>query len=121
MGPFQLRVGNFPAHFHRLLCAQLRHHPTRVRCQLKSLGTSLSLSGDQSRARDYGHSCAAATPGVFHESQFFAGWLLSVIIPGMVFSFVAGLLPESDPTMVHPLAGVIQLVARRWRTSRPRS
>lgn len=41
---------------------------------------------------------------------FLAGWLLGIIIPVVVFTFVAGLLPESDPELAHPIAGVVQLV-----------
>ena len=59
---------------------------------------------------------------------FMLGWVVGIIIAVVVFTLLSAILPADDPSVTHPIIGVIQLVLgllllflafRQWR-SRPK-
>ena len=59
---------------------------------------------------------------------FLLGWVVGIVIAVVVFTLLSAILPANDPSVSHPIAGVVQLVLgalllflafRQWR-SRPK-
>lgn len=55
---------------------------------------------------------------------FLLGWVLGIVVAVVVFTLLSAILPTDDPSVTHPIVGIVQLVlgvlllllaVRRWR------